>query len=90
VRAGEVVETAPESPLIVRVAGVHGGEPVIRGTRVPVRSIVIAYERTRDVARVARSFTLDSDEVAAALAYYDVHRREIDEFISQRERDAMA
>jgi uncharacterized protein (DUF433 family) len=39
-----MVKTGPKSQLIVRVPGVHGGEPVIQGTRVPVRSIALSLE----------------------------------------------
>jgi len=83
-------ETDSESPVIVSAPGVHGGEPVIRGTRVSVRSIVVAYERHGDVKRVARSFTVEPAEVRAALAYYAAHRAEIDQVIEQRARDAAA
>lgn len=37
-----MVKIKSKSDLIVRAPGIHGGEPVIRGTRVPVRSIVVA------------------------------------------------
>jgi uncharacterized protein (DUF433 family) len=80
----------PQGQLIVQVPGIHGGEPVVRGTRVPVRSIVIAYERDGDIDHVARSFTLNRDQVEAALAYYQKHTEEIDQLIDERERDAMA
>ena len=76
-------------PLIVQVPGIHGGEPVVRGTRVPVRSIVIAYERDGDINHVARSFTLNPQQVAAALTYYQQHTDEIDRLIQEREREAM-
>lgn len=86
-----MVTTRSQSRVIVRTPGIHGGEPIVRGTRVPVRSIVIELERyDGDVERVARGYTISPDEVRAALAYYEVHRAEIDRIIEQRERDAMA
>ena len=85
------MKTGSGSQVIVRNPGVHGGEPIVRGTRVPVRSIVIALERhSGDVARVGRSFTLDPEQVRAALAYYETHKAEIDEIIEQREQAAQA
>jgi uncharacterized protein (DUF433 family) len=86
-----MVTTRPRSRVIVRNPGIHGGEPIVRGTRVPVRSIVIELERyDGDVERVARGYTISPDEVRAALAYYGAHKAEIDRIIEQRERDAMA
>ena len=86
-----MVTTRPRSRVIVRNPGIHGGEPVVRGTRVSVRSIVIASERyDGDLERVARGFTISPDEVRAALAYYQAHKAEIERYIEQRERDAMA
>jgi uncharacterized protein (DUF433 family) len=86
-----MVTTRSGSPLIVRNPRVHGGEPVVRGTRVPVRSVVIASERhAGDLARVAQSFTLTPEQVRAALAYYAAHKAEIDRIIEQREQAALA
>jgi hypothetical protein len=52
-----------------------------------VRSIVLARDRYRgDLARVARAFAVDEAAVAAALAFYDAHRAEIDRIIAENER----
>ncbi|HEV8633093.1 MAG TPA: DUF433 domain-containing protein [Chloroflexota bacterium] len=86
-----MVTTRSAPRPIVRNPRVHGGEPVVRGTRVPVRSVVIAFERHGgDLARVARSFTLTPEQVRAALAYYDAHKAEIDRIIAEREQAALA
>ena len=77
--------------LIVRDPRVQGGEPVIHGTRVPVRSIVIASEEYGgDLARVGRAFSLDVAAVRAALAYYNQHTAEIDQIIQRHERASLA
>lgn len=79
------------SQLIVRDPRVQGGEPVIRGTRVPVRSIVIASEEyAGDLARVSRAFSIRDIEVQVALEYYAHHRCEIDQIIEKHERAARA
>lgn len=84
-----MVETGADLQLIVRNPRVQGGEPVIRGTRVPVRSIVIASEEyAGDVGRVAHSFSVDIAAVQAALAYYAQHCDEIDRIIERQERAA--
>jgi uncharacterized protein (DUF433 family) len=76
--------------LIASDPRVHGGEPVIRGTRVPVRSIVIAYERYNgDRTREGEAFPVDPKAIQAALAYYKIHRDEIDRIIEKREQDAV-
>src|SRR5439155_20871472 len=87
--SGAMVQVETESPLIVHNPRVQGGEPVMRGTRVPVRSIVIASaEYGGDLARVGRAFSVDVAHIQAALAYYEQHRAEIDRIIEQHERAA--
>ena len=86
--ASQMTDTTSDTQAVIRVPGVHGGEPVIRGTRASLRSIVIAHHRWADVERVARSFTIRPDDVRAALAYYANHKPEIDAIIHQRERAA--
>ena len=85
-----MVETATASELIVRDPLVQGGEPVIRGTRVPVRSIVIAAEEYGgDLTRVGRAFSVDVAAVGAALAFYEQHKAEIAGIIEKHERAAL-
>ena len=82
-----MVTTRRGSGLIVRDPRIQGGEPTIRGTRVPVRSIVLAHERyAGDRARVAQAFTVDEAAVAAALAFYEANKAEIDRIISENAR----
>ena len=85
------MKTGSKRELIVRVPGIHGGEPVIRGSRVPVRSVVIAHERyAGDLVRVSEAFSVGIQAIEAALAYYATHRGEIDEIIEKREQAASA
>ncbi|HUG63124.1 MAG TPA: DUF433 domain-containing protein [Methylomirabilota bacterium] len=74
--------------MIVRNARVQGGEPVIRGTRVPVRSVALARQEGLDPPAIAREFCLDLSAVQAALAYYEAHRKEIDRIVDLHEREA--
>lgn len=84
------MKTGPKFQLITRVPGIHGGEPVIRGTRVPVRSIIVAYEQySGDLARVGEAFAVGPEAIRAALAYYKAHRSEIDRIIEEREEAAL-
>lgn len=82
---------ASKTELIVRTAGVQGGEPVIRGTRVPVRSVALARDEDGlEPSAIAREFCVDVAAVEAALAYYDAHKTEIDRIIDRRERETRA
>jgi len=73
---------------IVRNPLVLGGEPTVAGTRVPVRSIVIAWELHQEVDRVCRAYPmLSRGDVDEALAFYDQHRDEIGRYIAENEDD---
>jgi uncharacterized protein (DUF433 family) len=48
---------------------VMGGAPVIRGTRVPVQTIIASLAGGDDVAYVAEQFLLTEEDVRAALEY---------------------
>ncbi len=70
-------------PDIVRVPGVVGGEPVIKGTRVSVAAIVQYYRMYHDVERIREALPhLSTMAVEQALAYYEAHREEIDRYIA--------
>lgn len=83
--------TVPRSAAfsrIVRDRRVCGGEPTIKGTRIPVRSIVIEYQRAQDVGWVLQGYpTLDEAAVREALAYYEANREAIDWLIAENEAE---
>jgi len=71
-------QAAPKG-RIVRNPRVLGGEPIVRGTRIPVRSIVLAareYDGTEGVLTAYPQLTLI--DVQDALAFYAAHKAEID------------
>jgi uncharacterized protein (DUF433 family) len=69
-------------PRIIRDPRISGGEPVIRGTRVPVRAIVVAWSAEPEVAAMLDAYPrLTEADVIEALAYYNAHREEVDERI---------
>ena len=87
-RAMAVSQPQP-SAHIVRNPQILGGEPTIAGTRVPVRSIVIAWEQYHDIHRLCRAYPmLDPAHVEEALAFYNAHRAEIDRYIAENEDDS--
>jgi uncharacterized protein (DUF433 family) len=69
-------------PRIVRDPRIHGGEPTVRGTRVPVRAIIVAWRAEPDVQTLLEAYPrLGERDVREALAYYEAHRPELDERI---------
>ena len=71
-------------PYIERVEGVHGGRPVIKGTRFPVSSIVQNHRRGLPVDEILREFPhLTPAQVYDALSFYYDHRAQIDQEISE-------
>ncbi len=69
-------------PHIVSDPSVHAGEPVIAGTRIPVRAVVVAWEEYGDEKTLLEAYPrLTEATLAEALAYYHAHRQEIDDSI---------
>ena len=48
---------------------VMGGKPVIKGTRVPLQTIIAYLAGGEDIATVCDQFGIGEDDVRAALAY---------------------
>jgi len=86
----QVTENKPSKRgRIVCDPRVLGGEPTIRGTRVPVSSIVVEWQLTGDEQQVARAFPrIDLDAIREALVYYESHRAELDRLIEENEEAA--
>ena len=76
--AGEVTE----HPYIERQANVLSGEPVVKGTRTPVRAIVEHWKFGDPPDEIARKLPhLRLAHIFDALSYYDDHRYEIERYI---------
>jgi uncharacterized protein (DUF433 family) len=76
-------------PHIVRDPRVHGGEPVVAGTRIPVRAVVVAWEEYGDVATMLEAYPrLTEVTLDEALAYYRANQIEMDEIIREQLADA--
>lgn len=72
-------ETGLEHPHILSRRGVHGGSPVIKGTRIPISTIIIRYKQGNDVDEILRLYPqLKPAQAHDALSYYYDHREEID------------
>ncbi len=69
-------------PYVESVPSILGGEPVIKGTRTPVRAIVERWKFGESVDDIARSLPhLRLAQIFDALGYYDDHRDEIEKYI---------
>src|SRR5215217_7667225 len=70
-------------PYVERHADVQGGQPVIKGSRVPISSIVQNYRRGLSVDAILQEFPwLRPEEVHDALFYWYDHRTEINAAIA--------
>ena len=64
--------------------GVMGGKPRIAGHRITVQNIAVWHERMgRSADEIADEYDLTLTEVYAALAYYFMHREEIDKSLEE-------
>jgi uncharacterized protein (DUF433 family) len=71
-------------PHIVRVPGVVGGEPTIKGTRVSVQAIVEYYRMYKDIERIHKALPhVSTAMIKEALAYYEANGEEIDGYIAE-------
>jgi len=84
------VKAAIETPaaeigsLIVKTPDLLGGRPRIRGHRVPVHRIAGWWRLGLSVEEIAAKHpTLGPAEIHAALAYYHLHRAEIDGYLAE-------
>ncbi|GJL67212.1 MAG: hypothetical protein NPIRA05_21830 [Nitrospirales bacterium] len=79
---GEPVEVS--HPYVERVEGVHGGRPIIKGTRFPVSSLIQNHRRGLSVDEILIAFShLTPAQVYDALSFYYDHRTQIDQEISE-------
>jgi uncharacterized protein (DUF433 family) len=84
---GEIPATELGS-MIVRTPGMLGGKPHIQGHRVGVHRVAGWWKLGLSVEEIGeRLSTLAPAEIHAALAYYHLHRDEIESYLDQ-EREA--
>lgn len=74
---------------IVRRADILSGEPIVAGTRIPVRTIVqyaqIYHHDLKEMESVYPSIA--RADIEEALAFYEANREEIDRYIAENEDD---
>jgi uncharacterized protein (DUF433 family) len=71
-------------PRIVRDPRILGGEPTIKGTRIPVRVLVVYRRHEPDLTHLFEDYPrLTQADFDEALAYYEAHPEEIDRYIRE-------
>jgi uncharacterized protein (DUF433 family) len=76
--------TATEHHYVVTDDQILGGEPIINGTRTPVRAIVEVYRLGVAAEEIPNRLPhLTVAQVFDALSYYNDHPREINAYIEQ-------
>jgi uncharacterized protein (DUF433 family) len=89
-----VIDAAPAQPTdhphIVRVPGVAGGRPIIRGSRISVRHIAQLYKAGETVEEIVQSHPhLSPASVYDAISYYLDHQTEIEQEIADNRLEAL-
>ncbi len=78
------MNTTVQYRYITSVPGVQGGEPVISGTRIPVRTIVLAWRRGVSPEEIPSHYPhITLAEVFEALSYYSDNQEEINGYIEK-------
>ncbi len=84
------VEQQTEHPHIIRVEGVCGGRPIIRGTRISVRHIAQLYKAGDTVEEILQAHPhLSPAAVYDAISYYLDHQQEIEGEIVQNRLESL-
>jgi uncharacterized protein (DUF433 family) len=79
-----VLPSAPTShPYITQTEAILSGEPIIQGTRTPVRAVVEHWKFGDSPEEIARKLPhLRLAQIFDALGYYDDHRAEVERYIA--------
>jgi uncharacterized protein (DUF433 family) len=73
-----------EHPYIIRNKEILEGEPVIKGTRTPVRAIVEWWKFGASPEEILENLPhLILSQIFDALSYYADHREEIEQYIAE-------
>ncbi|MBI3360050.1 MAG: DUF433 domain-containing protein [Chloroflexi bacterium] len=72
-----------EHPYVESIATILGGEPIVKGTRTPVRAIAEHWKFGEAPEAIARKLPhLRLAQIFDALGYYDDHRDDIERYIA--------
>jgi uncharacterized protein (DUF433 family) len=73
----------PARHYVARDPHILSGEPILAGTRIPVRAVVVSWHFEPDFDRLREAYpSLSAEAIEAALAYYATHRAEIERYMA--------
>jgi uncharacterized protein (DUF433 family) len=73
-----------EHPYIVRIKGVSGGRPIIKGTRISVRDVAALYKRGETIDEILQTYhRLKPAAIYDAISYYHDHQSAIEQEIRE-------
>ena len=75
------MSTATRYRWITRRKDILGGQPIIRGTRVPVRALIGCYKQGMDFEEILEGYLLSPAQLHEAFAFYYEHQEEIEELL---------
>jgi uncharacterized protein (DUF433 family) len=79
-----MVRTESKSRTIVRNPDILHGEPIIDGTRIPVRAVVLFKQEYGDISGVQSALpSLSASDIETAMRFYSDHRDEINRYIAE-------
>ena len=84
------MSTATRYRWITRRKGILGGQPIIRGTRLPVRAIIACYKQGMDFEEILDSYLISPAQLHEAFAYYYEHQEEIEELLRPIDPEQLA
>jgi uncharacterized protein (DUF433 family) len=76
----------PKFPMITYRRGGSGiSRPVVRGTAIHVQAIVQWIELGETPKSIAENYDLDIKQVQQAQAFYEIHKKEIDDWVKEED-----
>src|SRR5436305_1955409 len=82
----QTTTTGPVHPHIEKRADVLGGQPIIAGTRIPVRVIAVWHRMGYSVDEIVAMYArLNHAPAFDALSYYYDHKSEIEQLIADND-----
>lgn len=84
------MSTATRYRWITRRKDILGGQPIIRGTRVPVRALIGCYKQGMDIEEILAGYLITPAQLHEAFAYYYDHQEEIEELLRPIEPEELA
>jgi len=85
------MKTAASHPYVVKVKGVCGGQPAVKGTRIPVRIIAECWRGGMSPEEIRDAYPhLKLAQIFDALSYAEDHSEEIERLIKEEKAEYQA